>query len=149
MRPDLGDSAERSATIPISAGDPAEPSADDRAALSLRVGQVLRTAAESQARGEFHDDAMRMALRPACEEARRCNIQVEHVLIICKNAWRSLPEAQRLRRDISDETIARVITLAINEFFEDRNSLLHGARGQLGPTSNPAPTTMSLGELAG
>jgi hypothetical protein len=87
------------------------------ARLARETSEVLRRAIEAQRLGRSPGDAERRALRAVCEEARENSILVERLVILCKDVWRSLPEARQLPRDVREATLARVITLCIDEFY--------------------------------
>lgn len=105
---------------------------DRHARLTRETREVLRRAASVRELADFPGAAVRRGLRPVCKEAREGHVLVEQLLVLCKDVWRSLPEAQRLRRDIADDVLARVITTCIDEFY-------HGGAGGDSQPAAPRP----------
>jgi hypothetical protein len=94
-----------------------EQQSNPRARLTRGVGSVLRHAVEAQQRGGDQHDAVRRSLRSLCRLARSQGILVEHLILICKDVWRTLPEARRLPRDTADAMLKTVIAQCIDEFY--------------------------------
>jgi hypothetical protein len=88
-----------------------------RTRLAATVREWLRRIAIGDEHESLQSDRMRRAARAICCEALVVGGLVEHVMLICKDEWRSLPEAQRMERAEADETIARVISLCIDEYY--------------------------------
>jgi len=57
------------------------------------------------------------AIESVCAAAREQGIAVEQLLIILKERWRELPEAERLLRRAAEETRARLITICIDAYY--------------------------------
>ena len=102
----------------------ADRSPDPRARLARGVGIVLHHALEARQRGVDDRDAVRRSARSLCRIARRQGILVEHLILMCKDTWRALPEAQVLPRGVGNDMLARVIAQCIDEYYrtdgEDR-----------------------------
>lgn len=81
---------------------------------------ALRVAMEDAAHGRMPDGAVRAMLREVCAAARACDARVEHLLILLKEACLKLPEARRVNHDDAQDTLARVITLCIEEYYGPR-----------------------------
>src|SRR5689334_11396013 len=75
----------------------------------------------ADARYKYSDEAeLRVTLRDVCTQARRDGIRAEHLLIVLKESWRELPERARLPRYAADQTLARLVSACINEYYQDR-----------------------------
>jgi len=79
-------------------------------------GALLR-ALRAAARGDASDGEIQTAIESVCAAAREQGIAVEQVLIILKERWRELPEAERLLRRAAEETRARLITICIDAYY--------------------------------
>ncbi len=81
---------------------------------------ALRRAAHA-ARAARVEDAVdadaRELVRRTCNTARERGLRAEQLLLVLKEAWRELPEAQRIPRYNSLEVLARVITVCIHEYY--------------------------------
>lgn len=79
---------------------------------------ALRCALQAQLRGEWPDGALRRALRLMCDEAHRNGLRAEQLLVVVKDAWRSLPEVSQLPTGGTRERLlSRVVTMCIEEFY--------------------------------
>lgn len=85
----------------------------------LRRGadRVLRHAVASRHLGTDPHDSVRRSLRSLCRVARGYGIHVEHIIVVCKDAWRTLPEARELPPEAGTELLKSVISLCIDEFY--------------------------------
>jgi len=79
-------------------------------------GALLR-ALRGAARGDASSREIQTAIESVCADAREQGIAAEQLLIILKERWRELPEAQRLLRRDADETRARLITICIDAYY--------------------------------
>jgi len=79
-------------------------------------GTLLR-ALRGAARGDASTREIQTAIESVCADAREQGIAAEQLLIILKERWRELPEAQRLLRRHADETRAHLITLCIDAYY--------------------------------
>ena len=114
------DSAERGPAG--SGGDGAPPTGVDRAARVHDMANVALRCALPPAHLAGSpvgspERALAEALRGACDAARESGLRAEQLLLIFKEGWRYLPEAQRLRRQDAEAALARVITLCIHEYY--------------------------------
>ena len=78
---------------------------------------ALREALHGDVSGRVPDGTVRRVIRELCEEAHACGARVEHVIILLKDARRELPEVRRANRDDAEDTLSRVITLCIDEYY--------------------------------
>jgi hypothetical protein len=87
---------------------------------------VLRDALLGAPRDPAHarrDDAeAQAALRPLCDVAHARGLHVEQVLILLKDTWRELPEAQHALPSHDATILADVITACIAEYYAPRRS---------------------------
>ena len=81
---------------------------------------ALLVALHDAAHGRVLDGTVRPVLRQVCDAARACDARVEHLLILLKEACLELPEARRANHDDAQDTLARVITLCIEEYYGPR-----------------------------
>ena len=77
-------------------------------------------ALHSDGRGRRLDEEVRPILRRTCDVAREHDTMVERVLILLKDVWREQPEARPKRYSDAEDTLARVITLCIEEYYGSR-----------------------------
>lgn len=69
-------------------------------------------------------DDVRDALRALCADARRSNVRAEQLVIAIKQGWSSLhQERPRPRVAGPDELLNHVITVCIDEYYADDESL--------------------------
>ncbi len=110
---------------------------------------VLHHAVEAQQRGIDEHDAVRRSLRSLCRVARSQGILIEQLILICKNTWRSLPEARELPSDAGNETLKRVIAQCIDEFYRADGDHFAGARTSRNAAPVPeASLSFMLGPLS-
>jgi len=109
-----------SAANPVASTPAQHPDTTLPARMSAGAGVVaLRCALQAQLRGEWPDGALRRALRLMCDEAHRSGLRAEQLIVIVKDAWRSLPEVSRLPAGGTRERLlSRVVTMCIEEFYE-------------------------------
>lgn len=90
--------------------------AGDLRALTRRI---VRAALRADRRrpGPEPDAQMLQLLRVTCNLARANHTLVEQLLILLKEAWREQPDARPLRHSDAVDTLARVITLCIAEYY--------------------------------
>jgi hypothetical protein len=79
-------------------------------------GALLR-ALRGAARGDASSGEIQTSIESVCADAREQGIAAEQLLIILKERWRELPEAQRLLRRVADEMRARLITTCIDAYY--------------------------------
>jgi hypothetical protein len=104
----LGGSHPQSAPGPVAAGRPP---------LRRLADAAVRRAAQSAASGRMADGELRETLGRLCVAAHERGLHAEHLLILLKEAWYSLPEARRAPRTDTDDVLARVITLCVDEYY--------------------------------
>ncbi len=90
---------------------------DERARLRRGAETVLRHAVESRRVGTDAHDSVRRSLRSLCRVARSQGVHVEHLVVFCKDAWRTLPQARELPPETGAELLKGVISLCIDEFY--------------------------------
>ena len=103
----------------------------DRVAAESAV-RALRSALQARLLGRSRDRDMRLALRAMCSEAHRQSIRVEQMIVLLKEAWRSLPEVRQGGKVVLDDPLNRAITICIEEYYatDDRAPV---ARASLRP----------------
>jgi hypothetical protein len=104
--------------------------APDDSVVDGRVGGELRKLARGAVHAALYPDRQglgqdgeaREILRLICDVARAQDTLVERVLVVLKEAWREQPEARRRRHFDAEDTLARVITLCIEEYYAPSRS---------------------------
>jgi hypothetical protein len=93
--------------------------AEIQSRVRLRVlhDGVLLSALRWAAQDDGSDREIRTAIQSTCATAREAGVTAEQLLIVLKECWRKLPEAQRLLRRDADETRARLVTMCIDEYY--------------------------------
>ena len=99
---------------PSSRSRPAERHATDLHELAR--GAVC-AALYTDGRRRTLDDELRPILRRTCDAAREQDTLVERLLILLKDAWREQPVGWPKRHIDSEDTLARLITLCIEEYY--------------------------------
>jgi hypothetical protein len=79
--------------------------------------RMLREVAWDRRHGRKPDGNQIEELREVCNAAREQGLHAEDLLIIIKQSWTQLTEAQLLERLDADETLSHVITRAIVELY--------------------------------
>lgn len=82
---------------------------------------VLRRAVYTASTGGGLTTSLRDSIRRVCMVAQRRGVLVEELLVMIKNVWYELPEAERLLRERNHEVLSRVIALCIEEYYEGAN----------------------------
>ena len=90
---------------------------ESRAQLRGETDGAIQRALRAAARGDASDTEIRSALDSACTVAHQHAVPAEQLLILLKECWRELPEAQRLVRTDAHETMARVVTMCIDAYY--------------------------------
>ena len=90
---------------------------DARERLRRGVERVLRHAAESSRIGTGAHDSVLRSLRSLCRVARTQGVPVEQLVVVCKDAWRTLPEARVLPVETRTQLLKDVISRCIDEFY--------------------------------
>jgi hypothetical protein len=104
---------------------------DPRARLRRGAESVLRHAVEARQLGTDGHQSVHRSLRSLCRVARTQNIHAEQLVLICKDAWRTLPQARQLPPETGRELLTGVIARCIDEFYQtDRAALDHGQRSE-------------------
>lgn len=88
--------------------------------FSERAGTALRSALQGHLRQAVPDDALRRALHWLCADARARNLRPEHLILIFKQVWASLPEMQNRTGNRRQELLDRIITICIEEYYATR-----------------------------
>ena len=105
---------------------------DDRARVRQITRHVLR-AIHSDVRYGASSPGVREGVREACDTARACGLHVEELLVIVKQCWRDVSDAEFLeaggassadvfapsfgKQARTDEALTEVITMCIREFY--------------------------------
>lgn len=85
---------------------------------------VLRHALESGQLGSDAHNAVRRSLRSLCRVARTHGVHVEQLVVLCKDAWRNLPQARELAPEARAALIEGVISQCIDEYYRtDRTDM--------------------------
>lgn len=79
---------------------------------------VLRRAVYTVSNGYAIDGNLRDSMRRVCKMAQNREVPAEGLLVMLKDSWWDLPEAERVLGHRREEVLSRVITLCINEYFE-------------------------------
>jgi len=79
--------------------------------------EALRRACGAARLGDVVDEETRELMRRSCDVAHERGLQAEQLLLLLKQAWRELPEAQRLPHHEAGDGLARVITVCIHEYY--------------------------------
>jgi len=98
---------------------------------------ALRTAIQGVMRNGSPDDDVLRAMRVFCAEARRREVNVERVLVLIKQTWRTLPEVRRLGGARREAALAHLTTLAIRTFYDSASP----------PAPPPAPASRNEARL--
>lgn len=102
---------------PMDVAPPAR--APDSGVTALRA--ALQTHLQARLLGSSPDGQLRRTIRLVCEDAQRQHLQVEHVIVVAKQAWHSLPEVRQLASSsIAAELLSAVVSLTIDEFYAAR-----------------------------
>ena len=126
-----------------------EKRSDLRSRLARGASTVLRHAVEAQQRGRDDHNAVGRSLRSLCRLARGHGILVEHLILICKDAWRALPDARDLPPDAANDMLKRVIAQCIDEFYRTDGQDLSPGHQYADATSVPeASLSFMLGPLS-
>ena len=95
---------------------PASDSGVESLGAALRV--ALQEQLHAQLLGRSPDGRLRHAIRLICESAHQQHLYVEHVVVMVKQAWHSLPEVRQLPSSgIAADLLGRVVSLTIEEFY--------------------------------
>jgi hypothetical protein len=78
---------------------------------------VLRHALESGHHGTDAHNAVHRSLRSLCRVARSHGVHVEQLVVICKDAWRNLPQARDLSPEARAALIKGVVSQCIDEYY--------------------------------
>ncbi len=82
--------------------------------------ESLRAALRRRLRGYDEDGAVRSALQAMARVARERNVRAEHVVMMLKELWRSLPEVQRSRNSLEHaRLLERLVTICIDAYYGD------------------------------
>ena len=96
---------------PMPSGSSESEHLPDLVRRSLR-GLLAQTWPENEPKGD-----VRLALRDACDRARKEGLRAEQLLLVLKDAWSGLPERRQLPRVDTDAVLARVVTACIDEYY--------------------------------
>jgi hypothetical protein len=90
---------------------------DSRARLRRGAERVLQHAVASRRVGTDSHDSVRRSLRALCRAARSHGLYAEQLVVLCKDAWRTLPQARELPPETGTGLLKGVISLCIDEFY--------------------------------
>lgn len=91
---------------------PTPPSLDNETISAVRtaLAQYVREGERSSLLGE--------TLHRVAAEAREKSISAEHLLIVLKNLWSSLPEVREIDQPVERERLKqRIVTACIEEYY--------------------------------
>ena len=63
------------------------------------------------------DEQWVAALTPFCTGARRLRLSIEHAILMCKEAWHSIPAVRALPLPAQEVLMSRLVTLCIETYF--------------------------------
>lgn len=90
-----------------------------RRLMSPATTEAVRSALEQYTKRGVLDSRLRPAARMVCEDARSCDLRVEHMLIALKNEWNAILEQRRVPHGAArTDLTSRFITLCIHAFYE-------------------------------
>jgi hypothetical protein len=118
---------------------------DVRARLRRGAEGVLTHAVDSRELGSDGHAAVHRSLRSLCRAARTNGVQVEQLVVICKDAWRTLPAAHRLPPETGRLVIRGVIAQCIEEFYRTDDRIAE----RLGTSESTALAPSSLSFMLG
>jgi hypothetical protein len=126
-----------------------ETHSDPRARLTRGARTVLHHAVDAQQRGIDEHNSVRRSLRSLCRIARSQGVRVEHLILICKDAWRTLPERRQIPGDAGDKMLKRVIAQCVDEYHRTDGEDLSPARQSAEAASVPeASLSFMFGPLS-
>lgn len=79
---------------------------------------VLRRAVYTVSNGYTIDGKLRESMRRVCKLAQNREVTVERLVVMLKEAWWDMPEAERVLGHRREEVLGRVVTVCIDEYFE-------------------------------
>jgi hypothetical protein len=85
--------------------------------LSERATTAVRSAIQGQLRQPSADHSLRRALRALCVEARARDLRAEHLILLFKRVWHSLPESRGQETRKKHELLDRLITICVEEYY--------------------------------
>lgn len=90
------------------------------AMVSDATRDALRGSLDAYLSSGGSTDAVRHALHQFAAEGRERQIHAEHLLILLKELWYSLPATQRSRTaDEQNRLLQRVVTICIQAYYQD------------------------------
>jgi hypothetical protein len=91
------------------------------AGLSAEAFGALRHAIQTYVDQGSGDGEILHAVRMMCVDVHRDNLHAEQLIIAFKEAWRTLPEVQRIPRGGERERLLeRIVTLCVEEYYSSR-----------------------------
>jgi hypothetical protein len=72
---------------------------------------------EARRLGTDSHHSVHRSLRSLCRVARSHGIHVEQLVVLCKDAWRTLPEARALPPETGTVLLKGVISRCIDEYY--------------------------------
>ena len=88
--------------------------------LRERATIVLRRAVHTISNGYTIDGKLRESMQRICRLAHNREITAERLVVMMKEVWWEMPEAERVLGHRREEVLSRVVTLCIDEYFEPR-----------------------------
>lgn len=82
-----------------------------------RAGTALRSALQGHLRQPVTDETLRRALHALCTDARTKSLRPEHLIVIFKQVWGSLPEVQGRSANRRQDLLDRIVTICIEEYY--------------------------------
>ena len=96
---------------------------DSTAALRTVVQMTLRTDLRRVLSGcPIEQSGLRENLRTIATHARRHQLRAEQLLILIKETCAALPEARELRANNRAESLDRIISMAVDEYYKPQES---------------------------
>ena len=79
---------------------------------------VLRRAVYTVSNGYSIDGKLRDSMRRLCNLAHNRSLTAERLLVMLKETWWDMQEAERVLGHRREEVLSRLVTLCIDEYFE-------------------------------
>jgi hypothetical protein len=93
-------------------------------------------------------DSVRRSLRSLCRVARSHGVQVEQVIVVCKDAWRMLPEARELDPETGAQLLKSLIAHSIEEYYRTDGGDRAASRVSNSAPAPDASLSFMLGPLS-
>jgi len=121
---------------------------DPHARLHRGARRVLQHAVEARQFGTDAHDSVRRSLRSLCGLARHYGVPVEQVVVICKDAWRTLDEGRELAPAVGTQLLGRVIAQCIDEYYRPDGADLSSLKGTASTSAPDSSLSFMFGPLS-